>query len=224
MSALALESIYPRRTRAIVFDFDGTLVDTMQSFADTAASVMADRYSVHFQWARRRYLETSGIPFVQQLEVIFPSDGRNAGAADEFEQRKLTSFFEESFSDDVATAIDSLRSDGYAVVISSNNFQHLLDQFVAREGVEFDVVLGCRENFYKGHHHFRHIEETLGLRRDELVFVGDSLLDGVKARECGVRFVAKTGTFTADAFRRAHPGVATVERIAELASLVPALG
>ena len=223
MSALALESVFPRTTRAIVFDFDGTLVDTMQSFADTAASVMAERYSVHFAWARRRYLETSGIPFAQQLDVIFPRDARNAEAAAEFEDRKLQSFFQESFDADVTDAIETLRGEGYAVVISSNNFQHLLDQFVAREGVVFDAVLGCRENFYKGHQHFRHIEEMLGVRRDEIVFVGDSLLDGVKARECGVRFVAKTGTFTADAFRRAHPGVPTVERIGELASLVPAL-
>ena len=223
MSALALESIYARRTRAIVFDFDGTLVDTMQSFADTAASVMAERYSVHYAWARRRYLETSGNPFAQQLDAIFPGDARNAEAADEFEQRKLSSFFEETFDQDVADAIEGLRSEGYAVVISSNNFQHLLDQFVAREGVVFDAVLGCRENFFKGQQHFHHIEETLGVHRDEIVFVGDSLLDGVKARECGVRFVAKTGTFSADAFRRAHPGVATVERIAELAQLVPVL-
>src|SRR5690349_4513168 len=76
------------RIRAVMFDLDGTLVDTMGALADLAAEVMSSRHGYDRARARERYLETSGIPFHQQLEVILPGDVRNAAASAEFEQRK----------------------------------------------------------------------------------------------------------------------------------------
>jgi len=209
--------------QAVIFDFDGTLVDTMQSFADTAADVMATRYGVQFDWARKRYLDTSGIPFFQQLEVIFPDDQRNGDAANEFEQRKLDAFFDEKFPNDVVQTITLLRELGYAVAISSNNFQELIDQFVNRESLHFDAALGCRENFFKGKDHFHHLQTLLNLTADQLLFVGDSLMDEVRARENGVRFIGKTGTFDAQAFESAQPGTRTVHSLSELPALIPGL-
>jgi len=224
VSAVENQNMYKAdHIKAVIFDFDGTLVDTMQSFADTAADVMATRYDVQFDWARQRYLDTSGIPFFQQLEVIFPNDQRNEEAANEFEQRKLDAFFDESFPSDVVQTITRLRELGYAVAISSNNFQELIDQFVNRESLHFDAALGCRENFFKGKDHFTHLQAALQLSADQLLFVGDSLMDEVRARENGVRFVGKTGTFDAQAFESAQPGTRTVHLLSELPALIPDL-
>jgi phosphoglycolate phosphatase len=204
----------------VVFDFDGTLVDTMQSFADVAADVMATLFQVHFDWARRRYLETSGIPFFQQLEAIFPGDERNAEAAEQFERRKLKGFFSEGFDTDVRNALDSLKREGYKIAVSSNNFQHLLDEFVSNESVDFDLVLGCRDNFFKGKDHFKAIRRKLGVAAHEILFVGDSLMDAQRAAESGVRFVGRTGTFSSKSFKSAYPGVSTVEKLSELQAII----
>src|SRR5262245_55910893 len=75
--------------RGVLFDLDGTQVDTMGGFADIAADVMAARHGVEFDWARGKYLETSGLPFCKQLEVVFPGHPANQAASDEFEARKL---------------------------------------------------------------------------------------------------------------------------------------
>ncbi len=209
--------------KAVVFDFDGTLVDTMQSFADTAADVMAARYGLDYDHARRRYLETSGVPFFQQLEVIFGDDPRNEAAAAEFERRKLDAFFEESFDDDVRDTLTKLRAAGLKVAVSSNNFQHLVERFVQRDTVEFDAVLGCRDNFFKGRDHFEWLRDHLGLSPEEILFVGDSLMDAVRAQESGVAFVGRTGTFTADAFTAEHPGTPTIDKLAELRGVLGVL-
>ena len=81
-------------------------------------------------------------------------------------------------------------------------------------------MLGCRENFFKGTDHFQHIERELGIAAKELLFVGDSLMDGQRARESGVRFVGRTGTFTAEAFRKWRPNTLTVDQLGELTTLL----
>lgn len=209
--------------QAVVFDFDGTLVDTMAGFADIAADVIHRRHGLDRAFARAEYLRTSGLPFRQQLDLICPGDARNDDAAAEFESTKQAGFFAERFDDDVKAAVRGLQGKGLKCIVSSNNFQELVDRFVAREpDVRFDLVLGARPpDFYKGADHFRHVKATLGLAGGQLVFVGDSLKDAEKARDNGVRFVAKTGTFTHDDFQRHFPGVPTVDRLTLLLDMLP---
>ena len=209
------------RARAVIFDFDGTLVDTMSGFADIAADVMHRRHGLDRAHARAEYLRTSGLPFRQQLELIAPGDLRNDEAAEEFEATKQEGFFSERFDEDVKAALRGLRDRGLRVVVSSNNFQELVDRFVAREeDVQFDLVLGARPDFFKGTDHFKHVRDVLGLRDEEMIFVGDSLKDGEKALDSHIRFVARTGTFTALDFQRRFPGVPTVDRLTSLLDIV----
>ncbi len=207
--------------KVIVMDFDGTLVDTMGGFADVAGDVLHRWFGTDPVLARRRYLETSGIPFRQQVEVLHSGDARNDAAAEEFESRKLAGFFAETFPRDAVAAVGALQARGFKVVVSSNNFQELVDEFCARhDGVSFDVVLGAREGFYKGRDHFRVVEERFAVTPGEMLFVGDSLKDGERALACGVAFVGKVGTFTRDEFEARFPGVRTIERLSDLVELL----
>src|SRR3954466_12509150 len=74
--------------KALLCDLDGTLIDSMPTLADLATVVMESRYGMPRVLAKELYLATWGLPFVKQLEEIFPGDPRNAAASDEFESRK----------------------------------------------------------------------------------------------------------------------------------------
>src|SRR5262245_40281058 len=111
----------PQRVfRVVMFDLDGTLVDTMSAFADLAADVMTARHGTDRAEARRRYLETSGIPFQHQLEVIHPADPSNQAASDEFERRKRAVCDTTPMDDDTISGLEALRVLGYKLVVSSN--------------------------------------------------------------------------------------------------------
>jgi len=205
--------------RAMVFDFDGTIVDSMNAFADIAAQVMPKRHEIDSPTARRRYLETSGIPFFQQLEVLFPGDPANAKTAEEFERLKLEGYFDEPLFPDARETVSALRGMGINVAVSSNNFQHLVDTFVRSKEIPFDIVLGFSEGFAKGADHFRHIEEELGIARRAITFVGDSIKDGERAKGYGVEFIAKEGIFSREEFQREFPGVKVISKLSELTEL-----
>jgi phosphoglycolate phosphatase len=212
----------PTTPRAVLFDLDGTLIDTMGGFADVAAAVMASRFGLDLAEARARYLGTSGIPFRQQLEVIRPGDPGNQDASDEFEAKKRVVADTTDMDDETVAGLANLARLGLKLVVSSNSAQHFVDDFARRSGFHFDVVLGhdAARGLAKGEPHVAHVCRTLGLGTSDLVFCGDSLVDGDLANACGVAFVARLGTFTLADFRRRDPEAIAVARIPELATLL----
>ena len=70
--------------RVLLCDLDGTLIDSMPTLADLATEVMESTHGTPRILARELYLATCGLPFVKQLEEIYPGDPRNAGASDLF--------------------------------------------------------------------------------------------------------------------------------------------
>jgi phosphoglycolate phosphatase-like HAD superfamily hydrolase len=209
-----------RKTKAYLFDFDGTLIDTMDGYADIAGTVI-NRYhpEMSFDEARRKYLETSGVPFFQQLEILFPGNKTNAEKARIFEETKKEGFFNERFSDDVRYTINTLRERGFIAGVSSNNFQDLIDRFVEREGLEFDVVLGYRNGFEKGKTHFDYVMRKFSLKEDELTFVGDSLKDAERAIGSNIHFIGLCGTFEMRDFHEIDDTIITISNIKELLKL-----
>jgi phosphoglycolate phosphatase-like HAD superfamily hydrolase len=205
------------QTRAILFDLDGTLVDTMQVFADVAADVMACHLGLSIEFGRRRYLETSGIPFFKQLEIINPGDERNAAAAEEFERRKLEATAHVLPDEPTIDGLRALRALGIGLAVSSNNFQDQVDKFAGQCPVELDLAMGFGGGLAKGRSHFARACEHFRCGLESLLFVGDSLADAQLARESGVRFVARLGTFGAARFKKAAPEAGQVESIVELA-------
>ena len=61
----------------VMWDWDGTLVDTMPSQAKLASQVINKYFSLSKKKARQEYLKTTGFPFDIQLKMIFPkSNGK----------------------------------------------------------------------------------------------------------------------------------------------------
>ena len=205
---------------AVMFDLDGTLVDTMGSFADLAAELMAARYEMSYVIARRRYLETSGVPFRQQLEVIFPDDPRNQATSDSYEARKGALCCDARMDDPTRRALHWLRQQGMHVVVSSNAAQHFVDDFADRSGFSFSLVLGFGDGLAKGRPHVEAVQRDLRLGPDQILFVGDSLKDGELARQCGLRFAAHAGTFQPSAFWKKFPGSPVLDRIHDLCTVL----
>jgi phosphoglycolate phosphatase-like HAD superfamily hydrolase len=174
-----------------------------------------------FEEGRRRYIETSGVPFCQQIEIIYPGDARNDETVRMFEDEKLQGFYSSHFDPEVAKALASMRAKGFLIGVSSGNFPDLIDEYVKREGVEFNIVMGYEHErgFEKGAPHFDYFLEEFALSKSDLTFVGDSLKDADKGYDYGVQFVGMTGLFSSADFRNRHADCITCDSIMELDSL-----
>lgn len=210
------------RLRAVMFDLDGTLVDTMGAFADLAAEVMASRHGYDRVQARARYLETSGIPFHQQLEVILPGDARNAAASAEFEERKRAVCDATMMDAETLEGLAGLRALGFKLIVSSNTGQEFVDDFARREPFTFDLALGfdAANQLAKGKPHVERTCQVFALAPSEILFCGDSLKDGELADACNVAFVGRLGTFTLEDFKKRDANAIAVGNVIELPALL----
>ena len=205
---------------AVILDFDGTVADTMGFLTETAASLLSAGYGMPTDRARKAYIETSGLPFVQQMEIIFPGDPRNAGTVRHFENTKRENLMSFSLYPDAIPAISDIRRNGIKVCVSSSNQEDLIRELLRSRGLEVDLVMGFRPGFEKGRDHFDFAGSVCSTEPARLVFVGDSHRDGLTARSAGIRFIARTGLLDAGQIRDLLPGVPVVDSLLELPPLL----
>lgn len=202
----------------IIFDYDGTLVDTMSVFADVASRLIFEHYGLNKGEARRKYLETSGLPFCKQIEIIFPGRNLNREIALAYEREKIEATADIAMDRETREALKILKDRGYELAVSSNNSQYNISQFVKnnRIGGLFRLALGFKDDFGKGREHFDFIKNELGLDSREMIFIGDSINDARLAKENDIDFVGKIGTFAKRDFMEFDKNIKCILNIKDL--------
>jgi len=211
----------PGKPEVVILDFDGTVADTMPFLVELAAGLLHRRYGMIYEEARRAYIDTTGLPFCRQIEIIFPGNDLNEETVKEFEDAKIRHLEDFDFFADAPAVIAGIRSQGIKVCLSSGNNDGLIRRVLASRGLAVDLVLGYKPGFEKGPQHFKAAALAFGTPLDRVVFVGDSVKDGLAAREAGIRFIAKAGLVDEAGLRDSLPGVPVVR---SLSQILPLLG
>src|SRR5450759_868992 len=180
---------------------------------------MVGMYGIARPLAREMYLATCGLPFISQLEDIFPGDARNPAASDLFEASKPARCNSARLPADTQAALVDLQRRGVRIAVSSNNGRANVEAFAASAGFPFDLVMGYGNGLAKGRPHVQMVERAFGVGRGEMLFSGDSLHDGEIALFEGLSFVGLAGTFSKESFLLRFPGQPVVNRFAELLDL-----
>ncbi|MBW2038647.1 MAG: NTP transferase domain-containing protein, partial [Deltaproteobacteria bacterium] len=90
---LKRDSLIRSKVKAVIFDFDGTIANTMHFLTGLGVKLMTEEYNISKSEAKKRYLETTGLDFASQLELIFPNHPNNQNVATTFESKKLEGIF-----------------------------------------------------------------------------------------------------------------------------------
>lgn len=199
-----------------VFDFDGTLLDSMGSFQELAGRVIHETYGIARAKSEELYRATTGLPFCEQLEVLFPRHSSNERAAQTFETLKLDSFHRAMPFPEVIDTLLALQRRDIFIAISSNNSQDNVERMVAELGIPADCLCGWENGHGKGDVHFDRIEVASGQGRDCMLFVGDSLHDAQLASDHNIAFAGRTGTFSRQEFHTHNKDTYVINTLQEL--------
>ena len=196
------------RCEAVIFDFDGTLADSMPFLESIGVLVMMGFHGVSKEEAASRYKMTTGLPYEHQIKLNFPEHEQNNAAIEEFERMKIERIYDQELFPDTQEVLSEVRLRGFSVFVSSSTFEPTITEYFNRLGLLdfFDGILGYRPGFEKGADHFRYVAQEYGIPLEDIVFVGDSIKDYERSKGF-CHFVALEGMFTQADFREAgHEG------------------
>ena len=211
----------------LLFDFDGTIVDSMKFLEKNAVSLLNQFYNFPSAKAKQSYRQTTGLPFIQQMEIISPETiGLNNEVVEKFEQLKIERIYEQELFPEVPLVLTELKNRHYRIGISSGTYEHIIRKYCEIVGIQFiDDILGFRDkSFEKGKPHFDYILKKWNLTPVSIIFIGDSLNDARRAIDNKIGFIGKTGLFNKEEFNQIIPNVQVISNLSELLPLFPSLG
>jgi len=209
--------------KLIALDFDGTTADTMPTLEKYAVELMVQYYALETEEARTQYRSTTGLPFEQQMGILFPGNKNNETVIEQFEQKKIEGIFDLPLFADSIETITFFRENGIQVAISSSTTQPIIEKYCKLKGLEVDGVLGYRPGFEKGKDHFDFLMKEFKLSNKEVVYVGDSLKDCERAQNSDILFIGRIGMFSEEQFDTLSKSKLYIHELVELKEIIAKL-
>lgn len=182
------------KVKVVLFDFDGTIVDTMDALADKASEIISKVLVIDKEAARKSYLSLAGRPFREQLKLLSVDEPRREQAALEFEEFKKSLIKSLKLDPLVIKRLNTLRSLGLRIYLSTNTECSVIMENKNLTEV-FDGVL-CHDPATGSRKGKRHLEELTKLENvelDEIVFIGDSPYDLEVYGRLGIKAIKTQG-------------------------------
>jgi phosphoglycolate phosphatase len=187
-------------TRLVVFDLDGTLVDTPRAIVETFTAAFG-ALGVPVQEASA-IRATIGLPLEQAFGTLMGTASDDPRVALGMEQYQR--FFKELVLPNaralcfpgVADGLAALAGQGIALAVATSKFYRSADALLTAAGLRdrFDLVLGADQvTRPKPHPEMGEtILRDLGVAAEEAVMVGDTTHDLLMAKAAGMRSIALT--------------------------------
>lgn len=184
------------RIKAIVFDWDGTLIDSMNIKVNNAAVIFAQKYSLNPDLVAQSYRRYSGVSRRELFNLIarehLGRDLRN------IEYQAISSQFSKKnceilenkqfFSSKNKEVLAQLHKMDLLLFISSSCLREEIERLAGFYGIDcyFSEILGSYDKFKKGIAHLSYIKQKYGLKSREIMVVGDEKADIRLAGRVGV--------------------------------------
>jgi len=205
--------------RAVAFDLDGTVADSMGALTELATSLLTTEFDLSMDDASRRYLATTGDDFRTQLEAITADHPRVAEVAAQFESAKERLVDECLPFADAKPALARLQLAGVPTLLCSSTRTELVQRFCDRHRLsELPTTIdGWRPDHPKAQQ-LTDWASSIGVAPSDILFVGDALRDAAIAEEAGLRFVGLARPGHPDGF--AGSGISVVTSLTAIARQV----
>jgi phosphoglycolate phosphatase len=179
--------------RHLIFDLDGTLLDSCGPYVAILNAMLAERQSSYRidPVGARPYMSGGGLHLVTGLLGAHCVDP-DADLAD-FRARLVASpTLPSALFEGVAEGVAALHAGGFRLAICSNKPQHLCEKVLADVGLaeHFDVIVGSRDGLRPkpAPDLLQAVLDGFGCAAGECLYVGDSDLDHDVAEAFGMPF------------------------------------
>ena len=180
--------------KAVIFDMDGTLLDTLKGITDSVNLAFEQLgYSVRHDYkTAKHFIGAGALEFVRRaMKGMDITDKQAQEIGEHFLDNYL--HLQGPLSVPFPGIIDllnDLKKSGYYVCIASNKPQHLLDNVVLDKfpDFKFDAVLGQRNGIPEKPNPYviEEIEHLFNITNNDCLYIGDSEYDYLTAKNANI--------------------------------------
>ncbi|UIR55800.1 HAD family hydrolase [Sphingobacterium sp. SRCM116780] len=213
--------------KLIIFDLDGTLLDTLQDLGDSCNTILQRYgYPAHPIVSYKKFV---GNGVRNLIERVLPIEART----NETIELLLTSFkefYEKNANQQtqpypgIIPLLQTLKSNKYLISIASNKYHEavlpLIDRYFPE--IEFDLILGHRDGHAPKPNPDIVLEtlQILGIQASDCYYVGDSSVDMDTANHSGTCAIGVTWGFRDEVELREHGAVHIIHRPQKLLDII----
>ena len=188
--------MFKKGKKGIVFDWDGTLFDSMSYKRDNFVKLYTDM-GVSILDVTSLHQELSGLPrkelFSKLYSTIFDrelSEEKFKQLSSEYTKLNIKSSSKSKVFLDVKPTIEALTPKSL-LFVSSSSPHNELSKVCSSQLINtfFHGIYGSRTGFRKGYEHFDYIKTECNIQYDEMLFIGDDEQDALLAGYRNVDFV-----------------------------------
>ncbi len=177
--------------KAVLFDLDGTLADSLIDLAGGVNNALMSRGFAPHPVEAFKYFVGDGIP--KMIERALPEGSRDTKTVNEIKDIFLP-YYAEHYADNtyaydgMVELVNSLKNGGFTVAVVTNKEQGMADKVVTSlYGDVFDLIFGKRDGIPAKPDPTAALMamDELGVKPQECVFIGDSGMDVATAVNSG---------------------------------------
>ncbi len=177
--------------KAVLFDLDGTLADSLIDLADGVNRAIAQKGFPTHPVEAFKYFVGDGIP--KMIERALPESNRDTNTVNEIKDIFLP-YYAIHYADNtyayegMPELVNTLKNQGFIVAVVTNKEQHMANEVVTSlYGNVFDLIFGKRDGIPAKPDPTAALMamEELGVKPEECVFIGDSGMDVATAVNSG---------------------------------------
>lgn len=188
----------------MIFDFDGTIADTLNSIKETINS-LSDEYGYpkitgedienYRNKGAKKVIKESGIPMIRLLPLIRKI---------RIEINKKTGD-QKPFSN-IKKILEELEKKGYKLGIVTSSPKDGVIRFLKKNRLDVFNFVYSSSSIFSKHRVFNRVLERYNFKNDEVIYVGDEVSDVEAARKAKIKIIAVTwGINSKEVLRENNP-------------------